>query len=225
MRKFSILIFSAMMTAAAFSLSGDTVSSLIIREAPMYSRFKGVSSIRESFIREYDSRSGAFLCSKQTVIRRNDFFYRFPEAEVLFYEKDGKGLPVREYTEHLIDPAYPFCDIRAQEHYVFTEGSDAFAGSIPCTTIRVRPKKKTIQHFDGIVYLSKEDGRIVLIDGTLASLPFGVNAFHVRMAFRKTPEGSIPSSGTFEFDVNIPILHPHKRIITEFTATKIQLIN
>jgi hypothetical protein len=203
----------------------STADRLIEKESPLYIRHSGIASLRESQISEYDSMNGKLISSTTTVVQRKDYFYKAPEGTVIRYIKDGKEMPPSDYKIHSFDPVFPICDIHARDNYSFTEAENETVNGIQCRAIIVKPRKITERHFDGKAFISIKDGSLTMIDGTVASLPAGINRMRIIMSFKKTEEGSFPVSGRFEIDLNIPIIYPNRRIITDFTATHTQLIN
>ncbi len=225
--KRNVKLFAFIITVAIIKpgIGAPDSEILISKESSLYNHFKGVSSLRESTIREYDTQNGKLISVSKTIIRRKDFFYKEAELTVVKYIKNGVEKKPSEYPLHNFYPAFPICDAQALQHYSFADEGAAVVDGVQCRMISVTPKMKSARHFQGNAFADVHDGHLVKIDGAMSTLPMGVTSLRIMMMFWKTKDGSVPHSGTYELVIDIPIIMPHRKFVTEFSAQDVQLIN
>jgi hypothetical protein len=107
----------------------------------------------------------------------------------------------------------PIWDADGPRHYrVLVVGRDQYRGQ-PCYLLKVEPKKKSKRHFAGTVRVHAETLDLIMMEGGMADIPFGVDAVHFKAMFRQLGDVALYDAFEMEVRVDIPLLYPHVKFV------------
>ncbi len=198
--------------------SEKALKQIFDRSAPVYKKFIGVESFRKEIIREYDPATNELKSTSEITARRNDFFYKEPEIEVLSYRKNEKDLSPSSHRVYKSKPPHPVFDERGRDHYNLFITERIKIDGRDCYRVTVTPKKETQQHFSGSIYFTVNGLEPVFMEGTMAKLEFPLKEFKIE--FTMILAGGVPAarSGILNIRLKVPLFYPDTRIISTFTS-------
>ena len=202
----------------------EIITAVLTSGAVMYAKYDGVVSERDTVTHEYDSITGKELGVSKSHTQRKDFFYKKPSIVTTYYEKDGKVLSPRKNSTRVITPVYPFCDADALSHYTFVYGGIETLAKTRCHVITIVPKENTVRHFTGKAYFTEGTLDVFYVVGTIADYPYGVKKVLNDYFFVKVADGYAPCRGTSMIEIDVPVIMPNRRLVSEFTASAFDLI-
>ncbi|HOD15141.1 MAG TPA: hypothetical protein PLA65_12200 [Spirochaetota bacterium] len=231
------LVFSFMLVMSAAILSAsaadgeltkseaDTVLARIrVRYEPVFTRYRGVESTREITLREYDSKAGKLLATSRIRLVRRDYFYDLPEITVLSYEKDGKQMNPTDYKPRREEPLFPVFDRSGGSHYRTEINGTITIDGVKCYRVQVTPLDATARHFRGNLYYRADNLDQVLAEGSGAKLALGVKSFWMKMNMRTVQGVPAISGGTMTILVDVALLYPNRKFVSEIKASNIRII-
>jgi len=94
---------------------------------------------------------------------------------------------------------------------------------IACHKLQVIPRKKTAQHFEGVMYFATDTLHAVLLEGTMAKLPFPLRKFYIKLRFGRHKGIPVVSRGFLDIEVKVPVFF-HARFVNRFSASRHKLL-
>ncbi len=190
----------------------------------IYTKYRGIESLRNELIREYDPETGELRSTSEVMTRRKEYFYAMPEIEVLAYKKDGKEMDPAKYRVWKAMPLYPIFDARGRERYTLRiTGRKKVAGK-ECYSVQVEPKQETPRHFRGTVYLAVKTLESVSLEGTMAKLDFPLKEFSINLSMTLVDAVPVAKTGTARIRVKVPIFYPDTIVESSITVLENRLI-
>ena len=173
------------------------------------SKYRGDFSRRSTVIKEYDPDTNKL---KQTKEVRADFFnylHKPPFSHVVSCKVDGKKADLGECKPRGKRKIFHHVFGRdGQKHYAVKIVGTSTIRGLDCYKIKVTAKKKTDRHFKGYLYLQTRDLRLVLMEGMVASLPFPLKEFWLKLLFKEMPSHpgvAVVSSGQMTMRIKVPM--------------------
>lgn len=172
-------------------------------------RYRGDFSRRSMVLEEYDPKTNKLLHTKQ--IRQDFFSYlsKPPYAHTVSCKVDGKKADLGECKPRGKRKIFHHVFGRdGQKHYAVKIVGTSTIRGLDCYKIKVTAKKKTDRHFKGYLYLQTRDLRLVLMEGMVASLPFPLKEFWLKLLFKEMPSHpgvAVVSSGQMTMRIKVPM--------------------
>ncbi len=202
----------------------DVLAVIGERAELMYRKYSGIESKRDTVSTVSNSKTGEILNTYRILVVRKDYFRKRPEYVALRYIKDGKDLPPEEYNYRTREPVYqPFGNDSNAHYSVKLKGIVTFEGR-RCYEIDIEPKKRSSRHIRGKAWCDAASLDLFCLEGTVSKLPFGVTKVYMKIYFRSLDDGTVMTRGDSVFEVNIPILYPHRRFVSSFICSEQRLI-
>jgi len=200
------------------------LKELFSKNIDMYHKYRGVESLRNEVISEYDPNTNKLLSVSEITVSRIDYFYEKPVAEVKTYKKDGKVMKPSKFNYLKDMPAFPVFDEKGRDNYDIRITEKKLFNGKECYQVQVIPKKETARHFKGFLYYTVKDLNLVYFEGTVAKLNFFTKSFQIE--FNTVMYNGIPvcSSGKAVFRVKIPIIYPDTTLVSNITVLENKLV-
>lgn len=179
------------------------------RYRPMYERYTGVETRSRVTMQRFDSKTNELKESSTLITEGRDYFYKPREGRVLKYVKDGVEVDPSEARRNRNGkPMLPIWDADGPRHYqVRVVGRRQVRGQ-PCYALRVTPREKSERHFEGMVFTNAETLELVLMEGGMADVPFGVESVTFKADLKQQGDLLVYERFTMEARVDIPLLYP-----------------
>lgn len=202
----------------------ELIKVLRQRAAPMYERFSGVSSLRTVTTREFKLGQARPRFTKVMEAEVIEPFYSSPRRKILSCLVDGSKASERECEGRgQSEPVQPLFDKDSAIHYDFKLAGRKTVGKVACLKLKVIPRKSSPRHFSGHLYVAADTHFPVLLDGTLAKLPFPLKRFRLKLSFGRHEGFAVAASGTIDVEVKVAFFY-HARIVSQFVAREHKLL-
>lgn len=204
--------------------AGRVLNEIFSRYIDIYHKYRGVESVRNEIIREYETGTDKLLSVSEITVMRTDYFYERPLAEVRAYKKNGKAMEPSTLHYQKDMPSFPVFDERGRENYDIRITEKKLFKGRECYEVQVAPRKETARHFKGVLYYTVEKLDLVYLEGTVARLDFPVKSF--KMEFNTIMYKGIPvtSDGRIFCRIKAPIIYPDTMIVSQITVLENKLI-
>lgn len=227
---FSVLALSQMFNhAAAGGEISEAESEKILtkiqgRYQPIYEKFRGVESARQVTLREYDTRENTLVNTAQIRLVRRDYYYGKPDVTVKEYVKNDRKMKPSEYSPRRDEPPFPVFDKKGPSNYTTRVAGYRTLGGARCYRIEVMPKILSERHFIGAVYFRADTLDQVMMEGRMSKVPFGVKEYS--FIFNTVMVQGVPAilSGTLTILVDVALLYPNRKFVSEIRASDIRPI-
>lgn len=194
-------------------------SALRARVAESNRKYIGNESRRAITTHEYDARTGALISSSEALVHRKEYYHRKPVNTPIKYRKNGIELPPEEFKYRSRDPVHlPFDTTDGEQYRYRIIGRKTVEGRA-CHAIEIIPIKNTARHLRAVLYVTVDTIEPQYLEGTIADRPLGVSDIRVRLSFATVRGESIMRRGTYVIMLNIPMLYPHRRIVSSFVSS------
>ncbi len=200
------------------------VKQVVAQNSAFEAAFPIQVSRRKVQVREIDPDDGEVVGRRLIDQRVQGRVGENPRREILRCEIDGEVVEPSSCADkdRMEPPLRIFGPEGPRNYELAVAGRVRFAG-VESWRIHVTPRERTVRHFDGDLFAAVDDLRLLGTEGTLADLPFGVEALLVHLRFTQTPDGPVVRHGKFDFTLHIPLI-VHRRIVSEFEATEQKLL-
>lgn len=190
---------------------------IVEHHRPMYEKYRGIEAKAETKSWIYDSETNELKETSEMITVGKQLFYEKPqEPKVLKYVKNGEELPPEEFKHRGGgEPMFPVFDPDGPEHYRIEVVDRAAMRRQPCYVLEVKAKEATAKHFVGTIYVNAETLDLVFMDGGMADTPFGVDSMTFQAYMKQVGDLSVWESSTFTAVVDIPILFPDMKMVSE----------
>jgi hypothetical protein len=206
------------------SESDAVLARICAKYGPVFEKYRGVESTRDITLVEYDRKAGKQVSASRMRLVRQDYFYEFPVITVLSYEKDGKKMKPSDYTPKREAPLYPVFDRDGASRYRVEIAGTQVVDGVKCYRVQVTPRETTQRHFRGSLFYRADNLDQILAEGSGAKLAMGVKSFWMRMNMRTVQGVPVITGGTVTVLVDVAILYPNRKFVTEIQASNIRLI-
>ncbi len=227
---FILLISAALcpLHGAEVALSKPEADSVLARirakYEPVFTKYRGVESTRDITLQEYDTKAARLLSISRIRLVRRDYFYALPEITVLSYEKNGKRGKPSDYKPRREEPLYPVFDRSGASHYRTEVVGTQVIDGMKCYRVQVTPLESTTRHFRGNLYYRTDNLDQILAEGSGAKLTMGVKSFWMRMKMRTFQGVPVISGGTMTIMVDVALLYPNRKFVSEIKVSNIKII-
>ncbi len=220
-----IFCFSFIPAASAEVGEAELVKILRTRASSMFAKYKGVHHRRMVTSKELDPKSGKVRSIKQFDVDFWSYFYLKPVQKIISCKVNGDEARPRDCKPKGKGPKplAPLFDGESANNYRFKLLGKKKIQGILCHKLKVIPLKKTEQHFHGSMYLSADKLEPVMLEGTLAKLPFPLKRFLIKLRFGKRDGYPVVIRGYVDLEVKVAIFY-HARIVNRFTASRHTLL-
>ena len=225
MKILPLLIAALVLTAPTAAHAGDLTTEELVRtlrerSRPYFARFKGVRAVRTITSKELDPDTGELKKLKEFKVDLWSHFYLKPARKILSCKVDGKAEEPGA-CEPRGDPkaVLPLFDERSAENYRFELLGKKTVQGIPCYKLKIIPLKKTDQHMSGVMYFSVDKLESVLLEGTMAKLPFPLKRFFIKLRFGRKDGFPVVTRGYLDIEVKVAVFY-HVRMVNRFTETR-----
>ena len=198
----------------------ELVRTLRERAKPYFAKFKGVRTTRTITSKEMDPSSGEVRTAKVFKVDFWNHFYLKPARHILTCKVDGAKAEPKECEPKGKDPKpiAPLFDKDSARNYKFKLLGKKTVHGIPCYKLMILPRKMTDQHMSGHMYLSVDKLEAVLLEGTMAKLPFPLKRFFIKLRFGQKDGFPMVKRGYLDIEVKVPVFF-HARIVNRFTES------
>jgi hypothetical protein len=179
----------------------------------------GVADRRRTVVREYDPDTRLLISSKAFVHEHTHYFHDRPSARIQRCKVNGQLAPTGRCASDDLRrrPHVPVFDREGHRHYHVTVAGEAVVAGQRCYRVNVHPLRRTVRHFKGRMYFRTRDLRLLMMEGTVARLPFPVRRVYLKLWFKKKSDLVGIARGYVDVWVRVPLLFA-RRIVTRFTA-------
>jgi len=185
---------------------------------PIYKKFRGIQSIRNIDIIEYDPNTNTLIKRSHVALIRKDYFYQKPKIEVLEYIENGRVMKPSDYQSRLIDVNGPILD-ESGRHLYLTRITDVVTVSGQrCYQMKVVPRKRLSKYFEGFLYFKIKTLDLILMEGSLGELPYSFKEYSMKCLFRRMGALPVLKTGTYIMRTYIPILLPDRRFVLSINS-------
>jgi len=204
---------AALAQPASLPASDELYARIRERYRPMYEKYQGVEDRSRIETRRYNSKTKEIKESSQFVAAKRNYFYQKSEQRVLKTIKDGVETEAKEEWSAADEPLLPIWDADGPRHYrVQVIGRDEYRGK-HCYLLGVEPKKKTKHHFAGTVRVNAETLDLIMLEGSAADIPLGVDAAHFTAWYRQVGDVALYDAFEMEVFANVPLIYPNVRFV------------
>ncbi len=185
---------------------------------PVYRNYIGVRSTRRITVKEYDWAKDKLLVTHEVVSDRRDYFYRKPIIKVLEYKKNGKKQSPSKYNDRRIMPAYQLFDRDSAKNYDLKVLAETNVAGVRCYRIRIKPRMLTERHLTGTLYMSVDAFEPVLVECSLAKLPFPLKEMSMIYRMSSANGVAVMNSGSFTMRLHVPLVNYRRKWVTTMVA-------
>ena len=197
----------------------ELVSTLRERAKPYFAKFKGVRAMRTITSRELDPQSGKLRTLKEFKVDFWSHFYLKPAQHILSCKVNGEKKEPDDCKPRGKPKAIiPLFDKQSAKNYRFKLLGKTTIQGIPCYKLKILPLKKTDQHMSGVMYFAVGSLEAVLLEGTMAKLPFPLKRFFIKLRFGRKDGFPIVLRGYLDLEVKVSVFF-HARMVNRFTQT------
>jgi len=190
-----------------------------------FNKYYAYTNTRERTTVIFDTKKKKVVETSKVILKRIDPYFSKPKiTSILFYQKNGKKLPVKKCKKPKMKFFYQIFGDKAYLHYQkIIEGSKTIDG-IECYQIDVIPLKKNKNSFVGKIFIDKKNLNLIALEGKPAKKIFAVDKLYTYIRFGIFKNTTVPIRAKFIAYVNVPIFYPHKRITIDVKISNFGLI-
>ncbi len=144
---------------------------------------------------------------------RKDYFYKKAEIRILRFIQNDARKPPSDYIDKEIEPASLVIDENGKNLYLTRIRQFVTVLNQKCYQMQVVPKKKNSEHFEGYMYFNVNTLDLVLMEGTLGSLPYSLTEYSMKQYFDHLKGLPVMKSGSCIMRTHIPLLVPDRRLV------------
>jgi hypothetical protein len=191
---------------------------------PLYAGYRGVASRRRVTTQERDPRTDKVEKTLTMEVAASEFFYLPLRRKILWCKVDGKPAQTKECEGRKgRKPTWPLFDRDGQKNYDITWVGQKKVHGVPCHKLKITPKRRTDRHLRGHLYVAVDSLDPVLLESTVADLPFPLERFYLKLRFKQFQGQPVVSRGYVDLEIKVPVFF-HKRIVSRFVARAQRLI-
>jgi hypothetical protein len=194
--------------------SEEIISRIRQKAIAGYRKYRGIETTREINTEEYEAKTGKLKSTSKALIIFREYFYEIPDTKVLRYIKNGQEKPVSDYRKSKDMPGYPVFDEEGAKRYTVRVVGYKMIADQRSYQIDIKPKRKTVRHFEGALYARVDNLEIVMIEGTVGDLPFGVKELSTKLSTGASGDLTVLTSGIIKLRIYVPLLYPDTRLVT-----------
>jgi hypothetical protein len=207
------IIVSGENDAIDSELSEKIISKIYKKYIPVYKKYSGIESLRNLDIIEYNPDSTTLINRSNVSMIRKDYFYKKPEITVLQYILNDTYKQPSDYESREIGPENLVIDEKGKELYLTRIMQEAIVSDQKCYKMRVIPRERKPEHFEGYMYFKKDTLELMLVEGTLGTLPHSLKEYSMKQYFDHVHDLPVMRSGSCVMRYYIPLLQPDRRFV------------
>jgi hypothetical protein len=204
--------------------SARIINKIYAKYIPVYKKFRGIQSIRNIDIIEYNPNSNTLITRSHVSLIRKDYFYQKPVIEVLDYIENGRTMKPSDYQNKLIDTNGPILDESGRHLYMSRITGVVTVSGQRCYQMKIVPRKRSSKYFEGFLYFKTKTLDLLLMEGTLSELPFSFKEYSMKCMYRRMDALPVLKSGTVIMRTYIPILQPDRRFVLSINSIDAKLL-
>ncbi|OHD63744.1 MAG: hypothetical protein A2176_14500 [Spirochaetes bacterium RBG_13_51_14] len=205
---------SAQEAAVTPDQSDKIIERIYEKYAPAYKKYQGVLSTRQMDVIEYNPNNNKLVNRLSVRLIHKEYFYKKVEIMVLEYIKNDKPMRTSDYQGVEVGLGFPVLDDNGRERYMARIIRRTTVNDRMCYLMKVIPRKKTDQYFDGFMYFTCETLDLVMVEGTTAELPYPMKEFSMKLYINHIKDLPVLRNGSSIMRMYIPVLQPDRRFVT-----------
>ncbi len=194
-------------------LSEQIISKIYKKYIPVYKKYTGVQSLRNIDIIEYNPDSTVLINRTNIAMIRKDYFYKNPEITILRYILNDTRKRPSDYVDKEMGPGNLVIDENGRNLYLTRIRQFATVSNQKCYQMQVIPRQRKSENFEGYMYFDTDTLNLVLIEGTLGSLPYSFTEYSMKQYFDHLQDLPVMKSGSCIMRTHIPVLVPDRRMV------------
>ncbi|HPV20363.1 MAG TPA: hypothetical protein PK102_01885 [bacterium] len=168
---------------SGLSADGSVIEKMYQKLSGFYEKNQGVISVRELSAVSKDPETGKVLKKFSAKIERTDYFYKTPVIKALQYTENGEENSVKNYDTREIEPVYPVFDKKGKDNYTLEILGNENVDGRNCLKIKVVPRKISMRHFTGEIFIDPGKLEIVKMKGSPSKLHWAMKEFSFEYLF------------------------------------------
>ena len=204
-------ILKSQNNSISVDLSEKIIKKIYNKYIPVYKKYSGVESNRSIDIIEYNPGSNTLINRYTVLLVRKNYFYKKPDIEVLQYIKSNTEQRPSDYQSREIEPPVPVLDENGMKSYTAVIMKYAKVLNTKCYQMKVVPRKKNSEHFDGFMYFRTDNLELLLMEGTFGDLPYSIKEYNMKLYYEHINDLPVMKSGSYIIRTYIPVLQPDRR--------------
>ncbi|MEE2704042.1 MAG: hypothetical protein VX614_08490 [Myxococcota bacterium] len=188
-------------------------------------KFPATYSRRNVTLRELDPDDGEVRKTKTMVQAVWAHVGERARVEILSCAVDGEASEIEDCKgkDRGGDPPYRIFGPDGHKHYRFELGGPEQRNDLSVYELRVIPREKTSRHFEGELYFTAGDLRLVRSKGTLADYPLGLSKLAFDLSFDELDGQPVPGTSKMDMTLYLPLIL-NVRVVSESAASEQRLL-
>ncbi len=221
----SFVYLTSASAVSATTTDAELVDQIYEKVTAFEEKYPGNYSRRNVTVRELDSDSGEVKTTKKMVQEVWAYVGKRARIEILTCKVDGKESEIDDCKrkDRGGDPPYRIFGPDGRKHYRFEMAGREQRNGLDVYRIRVIPLEKTQRHFDGDLYFTTNDLRLVASDGTIADYPLGLKKLNFELSLDELDGLPVPGKSKMDMTLYLPLVLD-VRVVSESTASEQRLL-